>query len=524
MKIMKKYYIVYCRKSSETEDRQMQSIDDQMKILRDLIDKRNLSVLNYFTESKSAKQPYVRPEFQKMTELIQKRKDIKGIVCWHLNRLSRNPVDSALIQWFLQNGEIEEIVTPTRIYLEVDSDLIMAIEGAMANKFIRDLRRDTMRGTMAKISKGIAPIKAPVGYLNNSYMPQGQRDISPHPEYFPLVKKVFSLALTGHFSISQLVKQAKDLGIRNTSDRPISKTRMYEILKDPFYTGQFKYNDTIYDGVHTPMLSQEEYDLIQDIYNFSSRGRYSKHQFPLTNLIRCPCEGWITAEEHIKLSGKKYTYYKCSRKGKGCNSEMVASDILEKQVISFLSGIQLKPHYIEWFIRWLNVQSKGKNEIRDSQIKTMDNRINNIQLQLDNLLQLKISPKNIDGSLIDDTTYETKRKELLNEKVNLKSQLSRVDAHFDEFDELTVRTFNFASRATVKFTTGSILERKTVVRAVGSNLVLKGRMLDIQPRTPFKRIYDRIMAVKRIELTNGLSDGANPLIHSVLYPVGDSNP
>ena len=59
-----------------------------------------------------------------------------------------------------------------------------------------------------------------------------------------------------------------------------------------------------------------------------------------------------------------------------------------------------------------------------------------------------------------------------------------------------------------------------MVQAVGSNLTLdEAGRLDIKPRTPFKLIQDRIIATKRIVLSNRLSDSPTPLLRSALYPL-----
>ena len=75
----KRHYLVYCRKSSESEDRQAESIPAQLSSLSLLAKDKSLSVLRTFEESKSAKAPG-RTVFDEMIRLIEERADIKGII------------------------------------------------------------------------------------------------------------------------------------------------------------------------------------------------------------------------------------------------------------------------------------------------------------------------------------------------------------------------------------------------------------------------------------------------------------
>ena len=64
-------YFLYARKSSESEDRQIQSIDDQIKRLNELAIDLNSDIIEIFTESKSAKAPHTRPVFEEMIDKIK---------------------------------------------------------------------------------------------------------------------------------------------------------------------------------------------------------------------------------------------------------------------------------------------------------------------------------------------------------------------------------------------------------------------------------------------------------------------
>ena len=100
-------YVLYARKSSEPDDRQILSIDSQIRELKDLAKKNNLKIVDVLTESKSAKEPG-RSVFNRIISDINNRK-VNGIICWKLDRLARNPVDGGSISWMLQQGLIQSI-------------------------------------------------------------------------------------------------------------------------------------------------------------------------------------------------------------------------------------------------------------------------------------------------------------------------------------------------------------------------------------------------------------------------------
>jgi site-specific DNA recombinase len=515
---MKQYFFIYARKSSEAEDRQCQSITDQLKILQELAASRNLQIAQTFTESYSAKAPG-RPVFNEMIKAIKQRGDIKGILCWKLNRLFRNPVDEGNLRWMIQNQDIEEIHTPSKTYYSDDSDFVMAVEGSQAQRFIKDLRVDTMRGTQTKIEKGMAPLLAFPGYINNKFKDQGKRDISADPVQFLIMKKVFSLALTGNFSIQKLYEKATEMGLKNQHGRQVGRTTLYEAIKNPFYTGKFLYKGELHQGTHDPMISQEQYELVQQIYGFSSRPRYGKNTDLLNGVIKCACGGWITGDKKTKPSGLIFTYYKCSRKGKGCSNPQIPGKELYRQVNEKLSQIQIKQEYINWFVKWLRNSNQDKINIREAHKTSLQASLRNNQLKIDNLLNMKLSDQNMNGEMLNDEEYKNMRLRLLKDRDTIQNQLKGLHSRFDEIDELVVKTLNFALQAKRILAEGNILEKKTVLKALGSNLILNDGKLDITTRSMFKVLQDRITEINRIELDIGAIQNTKPSINTLVYPL-----
>lgn len=86
-------FVLYARKSNESDEKQVQSIGDQISFCRNRAKALGIEIVETFTDEKSAKAPYVRTGFNAMMALMQEG-SIDGIICWKLDRLTRNPVDT----------------------------------------------------------------------------------------------------------------------------------------------------------------------------------------------------------------------------------------------------------------------------------------------------------------------------------------------------------------------------------------------------------------------------------------------
>ena len=74
-------FFIYTRKSTDTEDRQVRSIADQLAELRELAKKEQLEIVDVFVEKQTAKIPG-RPIFGEMMTRIE-RGEADGIISWH---------------------------------------------------------------------------------------------------------------------------------------------------------------------------------------------------------------------------------------------------------------------------------------------------------------------------------------------------------------------------------------------------------------------------------------------------------
>ena len=104
-------YIIYARKSTEEDDRQILSIQAQLTELREFAAKEKLEIVASFEEAKTAKEPG-RIKFGEMLSFLESGK-AEGILSWNPDRLARNSVDGGRIIHMIDRGLIKALKFPT---------------------------------------------------------------------------------------------------------------------------------------------------------------------------------------------------------------------------------------------------------------------------------------------------------------------------------------------------------------------------------------------------------------------------
>lgn len=145
-------YFICCRKSSEAEDRQVLSIESQIRELTQLETKLNLLVAEIMTESKSAKE-HGRLIFNQMMQRLY-RGEAAGIICGKLDRSARNPVDGGSIIWAIKQHAIR-VLPPSQTFSQAEDNVVwMYLEFGMGQKCVEDLSRNVKRKLKTKAEIG----------------------------------------------------------------------------------------------------------------------------------------------------------------------------------------------------------------------------------------------------------------------------------------------------------------------------------------------------------------------------------
>ena len=483
-KMQKNKYFLYARKSTESEDRQVLSIDSQIGELKKIASRDGLIIKEILSESRSAKD-LGRPVFNEMIERVAKG-EADGILCWKLDRLARNFIDGGKIIEMLQRGTLQHIRAFERSYYPQDNVLLMSVEFGMANQFSRDLAVNVSRGLRRKAEMGWYPVQPPLGYLNSIIKGKGSNDIFKDPERFPLVRKVFDLMLTGTITPPKILVIASDeWGLRTRKGEKLSKlsrSNIYYLLTNPFYYGMFEFpkgSGNWYKGAHEPMITAEEFDKVQNMLGRKGNARPKSHIFDFAGMMRCgECGGMITVEKKVKHQQNgnvhSYIYYHCTKRmSPGCSQGCLEEKELKRQIIEAIETLHFPTEFHQYGLKWFRSENDKNAETRQAILASQQSAYATCLKKLDNLIDMRAAGE------ITDKEYAEKKSSSLKEKAKLEELLGDTGLRANKALETAEDMFTFIRDAIVKFNTGNIQIRRQILSALGSNLIVKDKILSI---------------------------------------------
>ncbi len=475
-------YFIYARKSSESEDRQVLSIESQKNEMKDLVKRVGLNIVAIKEEAHSAKAPG-RPVFNQMLDEIEQGK-AQGIIVWNPDRMSRNSVDTGRIIYLLDLGKLQELVTPSQVFRNTPNDKFLLSLLCSTAKLDNDNKGvNVKRGLKAKAEMGIYPAPAPTGYVNNKYAERGNKTVEIDPERFDLVKKMFDMVLSQKYTPIQVLKIATDdWKFKTKEGKKLARSTWYRMLTNPVYAETFEYplnSGNWHKAAHLHMITDEQFDFIQILLGKKGKQKPKSHIFAFTGLIRCgECGAMITCEEKIKRqkSGKVhvYIYYHCTKRiNPDCTQGSIEEEELKRQILIKLSEIKIPNEFHNWALKWLRKTNQTEfqttSEILSSQQKAYKLCLEQISELIDMRAAKEITPEE----------FKEKKPNLEKEKKRLEELLNDTGEHVSNWLAKADDAFDFARDAVAKFNDGELEDKRYVLSRLGSNLLLKDKILTI---------------------------------------------
>ncbi len=484
-------YVIYARKSSESEERQILSIEAQLAELQEYSAKEKREIVASFQEAQTAKEPG-RTKFAEMLSFLQEGY-ADGIISWHPDRLARNSIDGGQIVYLLDTGKIKDLKFPTFWFENTPQGKFMLnIAFGQSKYYIDNLSENIRRGHCAKLRRGVFPGFAPLGYLNN----HRTRDIDIDPEKSPLVRKGFELYATSKYTLKQIARAFKNMGLRSQKGNVLSVSCVQRLLQNHFYYGIFKFKGEAYQGTHEPIVSKKLFDQCQDV--MKSRGhiktRKAEKTFPFRGFLTCgECGCAITAETQ-----KGHNYYRCTKKKNSCSQKYVREEALMEQVKSFLQKVSLSSQDTEKVLRELDKDEQKAKSGNHAILENLKSEIADIGSKLDKLLSAYLD------EIVSAEEYATQKEKLLARKVECTEETNEIKNGSVSWLEPARAFVKSLNHATELVRTVNKAEMTTFLKQIGSNHILFDKSISFSPKIPYKLAAERSEAASnRLKILTG---------------------
>jgi DNA invertase Pin-like site-specific DNA recombinase len=245
---------------------------------------------------------------EEFKNLIETDKEIKAVVCWHLNRLSRNDQYAVEIKNFLIENKVQLHIKEPQLKLLNDdgtvndgAELIFSVFATMSRQQISELKAKSHRAKVRdKALHKYLGARIPLGYTIKDKM------LIPDPANAEIIKDLFTMYGSGEWSYTSI---AREFNERYGTDY-YDKHNIKSMVTNKHY----------YDGeMCPPIITKAEFDKATNVRkSCTSRPQGTRNIRFGAKLIECP------------VCGKHYTAnvrdYRCVN---DCNHRRISINNLD---------------------------------------------------------------------------------------------------------------------------------------------------------------------------------------------------
>ncbi|MGH9717265.1 MAG: recombinase family protein [Candidatus Acidiferrales bacterium] len=464
--------VLYARVSSKDQEREGYSIPAQQKLLREYAARNDFHIAREFVDVETAKMTG-RKRFGEMLQFLQANSHCRAVIVEKTDRLYRNFRDYVILEDL--NVEIHlpkenQIISRNS---KSQAKLLHGMQLVMARNYIDNLREEVKKGMREKAEQGIYPSRPPLGYRNNKL----QHTIEEDPGKAPIARRMFELYASGRYSLS---------GLRVTLKQEfcisLAKGYLERLLKNPFYVGRFYWEKRLYDGTHTPLVSHDLFQRVQDVFHGRSKPRYQTREFAFRGLLTCAYDSCkVTAE----LKKGKYTYYRCTQFRGKCDLPYFREESLAERLGKILLDIHIPDGILSQLQESLLADKGRQEELTEQQRRTLEQRVAQVRRRMDLAYQDKLDGK-ISGELWDRKSTEWQAEEW-----QILASLQTLEAAKPERFLDAARTLELANKAYFLYLKQPPAEQAKLLKIVLSNCAIDAASLYPTYRKPFDLIFDK---------------------------------
>ncbi len=339
--------VIYVRVSTE-EQKEGYSLAAQERACREFAERRQWNVATVYADPGHSGKNDKRPGFQSLVAGVYAHQ-FKIVLIHKLDRFSRN-LDNTL-KYFRELNEHDVTlasVTEDFDYTTAMGRMFFRMMAVFAQWYLENLSAETIKGKRERAIEGLQNGRTPFGYTKVPGTRIPQWDSAAQRAF----RQSVDMYLTGKYTDREIAQYLNDNGFRTFHKRKWNKDAVRVMLQNEFYYGMVSYRNHLYPGQHTPMITKEEFDEMQEIRAKRARRPKSYAQAPkriyfLHRIASCDKCG---RPLRMQSASGHYYYKEMSReRGFECehSGKSIRTDVADEQVLALLRTLRLPEDWQE---------------------------------------------------------------------------------------------------------------------------------------------------------------------------------
>lgn len=426
---------IYARKSVYSD--KSDSIEAQIKICKEYAyNNYKVSLIVEYEDEGFSGANTDRPGFNNLIQDIESNK-IDVLICYKIDRISRNVLDFSKTFDFLQKNKVEFVSVKEQIDTSTPLGRAMMYICSVFAQMERETTAERVKDGMIELAKSgkWAGGKAPVGFSLKKASLNGKEHtiLIENKAETPFLNMIYDTFLEG-FTLTGLETHFRNKGIETLNGYYLSATQIHNILKNPHYVaatpeiydffkdkgcvmatdrdrfngenGVIVYGRTsggkkkthtvnrpdkwiVTVGLHKPLIDADKWLSVQRRFGKNMIDKTRKYEIGiLKGSLRCKC-GYLMRVQHKidKKYNKIYDNYYCQdrykRGVKFCDMKMVRVDMLDDAMLELLGALSVDKGMITNLIKRNTPERPCRNPSAITKdISSIEKKINNLTMAL----------------------------------------------------------------------------------------------------------------------------------------------
>ncbi len=421
----------------------------------------------------------IRPGFIRLENDIKKKK-IDVLICYKIDRLSRNVHDFSSLFNILQKNKIEFVSLKEQIDTTTPLGRAMMYLSSVFAQMERETTAERVRDNMIELAKlGVwVGGKAPIGYEREKVTLNGKihTKLAENKNEIPHLLMIYNTFLQG-YSLGGLETLFRKSRVKTLNGSYFSASQLYQILITPHYvpatykmynyfadkgcimavekekfngkqailiygrTSQEKGKPHIINppdkwivtvGLHKPIIDEEKWLSVQERFGKNKIDKTRKYEIGiLKSIVKCECGYTMRVQHKVdKVYRKVYDNYYCQNRNRRgtdfCNMKMVRVDKLDSKLIDTLKQFSVNKDLLKKHIQQqqadIIIPLRDKDSIK-KEIVTINKKIGNLTATLQENMESSASKyiineiEKLDKQLIG-LNYELRELEIQQQEIS----------------------------------------------------------------------------------------------------------